>query len=287
MYFSTDYVFDGTKDGPYVEWDPPNPQSVYGRSKLAGELEARDLPGSTILRLSWVCGEHGANMVKTVLRLASERDELAFVDDQRGHPTFAESVAPLVRRLVGERRPGLFHVTNQGVVTWYDFARAIFELAGPRPGPDPPHHDGRRSIRRGPRRGPANSVLDNAALRLQGLPLLPDYRECLELARAATHPPVTDAAPEVRVVVVNYNGGEMTLACLRAIDATEWPRDALHMRARRQRLVGRRRRRRCTRLRRGRPRSAATPTSASRAVPTSGSVICRRRRRSSRWSTTT
>ena len=107
-----------------MEWDTPNPQSVYGRSKLAGELEARDLPGSTIVRLSWVCGEHGANMVKTVLRLAAEHDELAFVDDQRGHPTFAESVAPLVRRLAGERRPGLFHVTNQGVVSWYEFARA-------------------------------------------------------------------------------------------------------------------------------------------------------------------
>ena len=178
VYFSTDYVFDGTKDGPYVEWDTPNPQSVYGRSKLGGELEARDLAGSTILRLSWVCGEHGANTVKTVLRLATERDEPAFVDDQRGHPTFAESIAPLVRRLAGERRPGLFHVTNQGVVSWYEFARAIFELAGHDPNRvrpittaelDPP--------RPAPR--PANSVLDNAALRLQGLPLLPDYRECL------------------------------------------------------------------------------------------------------------
>jgi dTDP-4-dehydrorhamnose reductase len=179
-YFSTDYVFDGTKDSPYVEWDTPNPQSVYGRSKLAGELEARDLPGSTIVRLSWVCGEHGANMVKTVLRLASDHDELAFVNDQRGHPTFAESAAPLVRRLVGERRPGLFHVTNQGVTTWYEFARAVFEAAGYDPGRirpittaelDPP--------RPAPR--PANSVLDNAALRLEGLPLLPDYRESLAL----------------------------------------------------------------------------------------------------------
>ncbi len=122
VYFSTDYVFDGAKDGPYHEWDPPNPQSVYGRSKLAGELEARAAPALTIVRLSWVCGDHGSNMVKTVLRVAAEHDELSFVDDQRGHPTFAESAAPLVRRLAGERRPGVFHVTNQGAVSWYEFA---------------------------------------------------------------------------------------------------------------------------------------------------------------------
>ncbi len=170
-------MFDGTKVGPYVEWDTPNPQTVYGRSKLAGELELAT-SDATIVRLSWVCGEHGANMVKTVLRLASDHDELAFVDDQRGHPTFAESVAPLVRRLVGERRPGLFHVTNQGVVSWYEFAPRRLRSRRPRPGRvrpittaelDPP--------RPAPR--PANSVLDNAALRLEGLPLLPDYRERL------------------------------------------------------------------------------------------------------------
>jgi dTDP-4-dehydrorhamnose reductase len=187
LYCSTDYVFDGAKESPYVEWDPPNPQSVYGRSKLAGELEAQGLPGSTIVRLSWVCGEHGANMVKTVLRLASERDELAFVDDQRGHPTLAESVAPLIRRLVGERRPGLFHVTNQGVVSWFDFARAVFEAAGLDPGRirpiataelDPP--------RPAPR--PVNSVLDNAALRLGGVPLAPDFHAPLQqLVDRLTH----------------------------------------------------------------------------------------------------
>ena len=179
VFFSTDYVFDGTKDTPYVEWDAPNPQSVYGRSKLAGERELAGEPDATVVRLSWVCGYHGGNMVKTVLRLAGEHRELAFVDDQRGHPTFAEDVAPLVRRLVAERRPGLFHVTNQGVVSWYEFARAVFEAAGHDPTRirpiataelDPP--------RPAPR--PSNSVLDNMSLRLQGLPLLPDYRSSLD-----------------------------------------------------------------------------------------------------------
>jgi dTDP-4-dehydrorhamnose reductase len=176
-YLSTDYVFDGTKTEPYVEWDTPNPQSMYGRSKLAGERELD--PGSLVVRTSWVCGRHGHNMVKTILRLAGEHDELAFVDDQRGHPSFADDLARAIARLVVERRTGTYHVTNQGAVSWYEFARAVMVVAGHDPGRvrpvatadlDPP--------RPAPR--PANSVLENAALRLQGLPMLPDFREPLE-----------------------------------------------------------------------------------------------------------
>lgn len=185
-YVSTDYVFDGTKPAPYLEWDDPAPRSVYGRSKLGGERELD--PGSTIVRTSWVCGRHGANMVKTVLRLAAEHPTLAFVDDQRGHPTFAGDLAAMIKRLVVERRPGLFHVTNQGAVSWYEFARAVLAAAGDDPDRvtpittadlDPP--------RPAPR--PANSVLDNAALRHSGLELLPDFREPLErLVRELTAP---------------------------------------------------------------------------------------------------
>ena len=179
-YLSTDYVFDGTKPDPYHEWDAPNPVSVYGRSKLGGEWEiAAAGAGATIVRTSWVCGRHGANMVKTILRLAGEHEKLAFVDDQRGQPSFAGDLAPMIRRLAVERRPGVFHVTNQGAVSWFEFARAVLEVAGLDPARvrpiatadlDPP--------RPAPR--PANSVLDNAALRLGGLPLLPHYREPLE-----------------------------------------------------------------------------------------------------------
>jgi dTDP-4-dehydrorhamnose reductase len=177
LYVSTDYVFDGTKPLPYQEWDDPNPQSVYGRSKLGGERELD--PGSTIVRTSWVCGYHGANMVKTILRLAGEHETLSFVDDQRGHPTFTEDLAAAIKQLAVERRPGLFHVTNQGEVSWYEFAREVLRFAGADPERvkpistadlDPP--------RPAPR--PANSVLDNAALRLSGLPLLADFREPLE-----------------------------------------------------------------------------------------------------------
>jgi dTDP-4-dehydrorhamnose reductase len=180
-YLSTDYVFDGTKPDPYVEWDAPNPVSVYGRSKLGGEKEVLGAGGgeSTIVRTSWVCGLHGSNMVKTILRLAGEHEKLAFVDDQRGQPSFADDLAPAIRRLIVERRPGVFHVTNQGAVSWYEFARCVLDAAGLDPGRvrpiatadlDPP--------RPAPR--PANSVLDNAALRLTGLPLLPHFREPLD-----------------------------------------------------------------------------------------------------------
>jgi dTDP-4-dehydrorhamnose reductase len=178
VYVSTDYVFDGTKPGPYVEWDTPNPQSVYGRSKLGGEAELD--PGSTVVRVSWVCGYHGTNMVKTVLRLLGQGDgPLRFVDDQRGHPTFADDLAAMLVRLGVERRPGTFHVTNQGPVSWYEFVRDIVALAGGAVSRVEPISSAELTPPR-PAPRPANSVLDNAALRLSGLPLLPDFHEPLE-----------------------------------------------------------------------------------------------------------
>jgi len=178
---STDYVFDGTNPDPYVEWDPPAPASMYGRSKLGGELELG--PDDTIVRTSWVCGYHGANMVKTILRLAGEHDTLSFVDDQRGHPTFAEDLAVQIHRLVVERRPGLFHVTNQGAVSWFEFAQAVLAAAGLDPGRvHPVATADLHPPRPAPR--PANSVLDNAALRLSGLPLAAEFHE--PLARLVT-----------------------------------------------------------------------------------------------------
>ena len=176
-YVSTDYVFDGTKDTPYVEWDEPNPQSVYGRSKRAGELELD--PGSTVVRTSWVCGRHGANIVKTILRLAAQPGELRFVDDQHGCPTFTPDLSEAMSRIVVARLPGVFHVTNQGATTWWAFAREVLRAAGHDPDRvlpvrthelDPPR----------PARRPTNSVLDNVALRCSGLPLLPDHRESLD-----------------------------------------------------------------------------------------------------------
>jgi dTDP-4-dehydrorhamnose reductase len=176
LYVSTDYVFDGTKPEPYREWDEPAPASVYGWSKLGGERELR--PDDTIVRTSWVCGAQGANMVKTILRLMGERPTLSFVDDQRGHPTFADDLARMIVRLVVERRPGLFHVTNQGAVSWYEFAREVVAVAGDDPGRVLPVATADLIPAR-PAPRPANSVLDNAALRLGDLPLLADFREPL------------------------------------------------------------------------------------------------------------
>jgi dTDP-4-dehydrorhamnose reductase len=173
FYVSTDYVFDGTREGAYKEWDTPSPRSVYGASKLAGERELD--PGSTVIRTSWVCGYHGGNMVKTILRLAAEHDTLTFVDDQRGHPTFTDDLAGMIKRLVVERRPGTFHVTNQGEVSWYEFAREVLVASGQDPERVKPVATvDLQPPRPAPR--PANSVLDNAALRLSGVPLLDDFR---------------------------------------------------------------------------------------------------------------
>ena len=178
-HVSTDDVFDGTKDGPYVEWDRPNPQSAYGRSKWGGEHEvAVHAPGACVVRTSWVCGEHGNNMVKPVLKLA-ERPELAFVDDQRGHPTFTADLAVGIRRLAVARVPGLFHITNQGAVSWYEFVQAVLKAAGHDPGKVRPITTAELDPAR-PAPRPANSVLDNAALRLAGFPLLPDFHESLD-----------------------------------------------------------------------------------------------------------
>ncbi len=175
-YFSTDYVFDGTKSTAYVETDSPNPQSVYGASKLAGELAAG--PAALTLRISWVCGRNGNNVVKTILRLAKEHDRLTFVDDQRGNPTFSADLAPLVRQLVVERRSGIFHATNQGAVSWFEFAQEVLRAAGLDPNRVVPiKTSDLLPVRPAPR--PANSVLENAALTAAGIELLPDFREPL------------------------------------------------------------------------------------------------------------
>jgi dTDP-4-dehydrorhamnose reductase len=175
-YLSTDYVFDGRSDRPYLEWDEPNPMSVYGRSKLAGERELA--ASATIVRTAWVCGRNGSNMAKTVLRLASDRTTLHFVDDQRGSPTLASDLARKVVDLAVARRPGVFHVTNQGSTTWYGFAREVLRLAGHDPNRVQPiateHLDPPRPAPR-----PACSVLDNAALRLAGDELLPSWEDAL------------------------------------------------------------------------------------------------------------
>jgi dTDP-4-dehydrorhamnose reductase len=126
VYYSTDYVFDGTKAEPYVESDEPRPLSAYGSSKLAGEHE---IERGWIVRSSWLFGWTGTNFVRTMLRLGSERDEVAVVDDQRGSPTYVGHLAEATRRIV-ELPEGIWHVAAEGDCTWAELAEAIFEEAG-------------------------------------------------------------------------------------------------------------------------------------------------------------
>jgi dTDP-4-dehydrorhamnose reductase len=126
VYFSTDYVFDGTKGAPYVESDEPAPLSVYGRTKLAGEREVRE---GWIVRSSWLFGPTGHNFVRTMLRLGAERDEVRVVDDQRGSPTYVAHLAAATREILA-RPQGIWHLAADGDCTWAEFAGAIFAEAG-------------------------------------------------------------------------------------------------------------------------------------------------------------
>lgn len=132
IHISTDYVFDGTNKTPYKEQDYTNPQSVYGRTKVAGELLALAAnPDSVIIRTSWLFSEYGNNFVKTMIRLAVERDNLSIVHDQTGSPTYAgdlaQAIIALLQQPVAPR--GIYHYGGNKSVTWYEFAQAIFQAA--------------------------------------------------------------------------------------------------------------------------------------------------------------
>jgi dTDP-4-dehydrorhamnose reductase len=146
VHFSTDYVFDGSKKAPYLETDPPNPINAYGSSKLAGEQAIRDSGAvHLIFRTSWVYATHGRNFLLTVLRLATERDELRIVDDQVGAPTCAADIAEATTTILGgliagaksqftlPELTGTYHMTAAGQTTWYEFAKAILEEASRAP----------------------------------------------------------------------------------------------------------------------------------------------------------
>ena len=173
VYFSTDYVFDGTKREPYLESDEPRPVSVYGRTKLEGEQEVHD---GWIVRSSWLFGWTGTNFVRTMLRLGAERDEVSVVADQRGCPTYVGHLAEATRELL-ELPQGVWHVAAEGECTWAEFARAIFEEAGV----DCLVREITTEKLGRPARRPAYSVLRSER---EGAPRLPHWRDglraCLE-----------------------------------------------------------------------------------------------------------
>lgn len=189
VHYSTDYVFDGTKDAAYVEDDAPNPLNVYGATKLAGEEAIRAVGvRHLILRTSWVYGARGGNFLLTMQRLMRERPELRIVDDQIGAPTWSRLIAEATAQILaqclsparGADRPepwGTYHLTCGGETSWYGFAAAIAELGDHATRLTPiPSSDYPTAARR-----PANSRLDNGKLaRVFGL-RLPDWREALKL----------------------------------------------------------------------------------------------------------
>jgi dTDP-4-dehydrorhamnose reductase len=145
VHYSTDYVYDGSKQGPWVEMDEPNPLNVYGKSKLAGDEAIQAADGDyLILRTSWVYGARGSNFLLTMLRLAKERPELRIVDDQRGGPTTSECIAQATASILAQvlapaggglaGRGGVYHLTNAGETTWFGFAKAFLEKPGTAPG---------------------------------------------------------------------------------------------------------------------------------------------------------
>jgi len=196
VHISTDYVFDGRKDGPYLEYDPPHPLNVYGWSKLVGEQMVREQnPRSFILRVAWLYSSRRKNFVKTMLKLAREREEIRVVSDQRGTPTFVGDVARQIKLLIETDCYGLYHCTSQGSCTRYEFAMAIFKCAGYEAKTNPdgsihliPNTQELRPITLRPvtsadfptpAKRPANSVLENFMLKVQGLDIMPHWEESL------------------------------------------------------------------------------------------------------------
>ncbi|MFA5866599.1 MAG: dTDP-4-dehydrorhamnose reductase [Actinomycetota bacterium] len=174
---STDYVFDGTKATPYDEFDTMNPAGVYGRSKMAGEILTRNIcPEHYIIRTAWLYGRTGKNFVKTILKLAEERDELTVVDDQIGSPTYSVDLAGRIIELMTTGWYGTYHVTNSGNASWYEFAKEILKAVG-KEGVNVRPMKTKDLDRPAPR--PANSVLDNRMTRLRGLADLRDYHQAL------------------------------------------------------------------------------------------------------------
>ncbi|KOP71893.1 dTDP-4-dehydrorhamnose reductase [Bacillus sp. FJAT-21945] len=175
-YISTDYVFDGNGKEPYKEYDQINPLGVYGKSKYAGEELTKTLSTKYfIVRTAWVYGEHGNNFVHIMLRLAKDQNKLGVVNDQIGSPTYTVDLARFIVRLVQTEKYGVYHATNSGSCTWYDFSKAIFEESSleVKVTPLTTEEFPTKATR------PSYSVLDNFAMRVNGFGQLRPWREAL------------------------------------------------------------------------------------------------------------
>ena len=176
IYLSTDYVFDGKKNTPYDEDDLPNPISVYGLSKFQGEKYIKDiLDDYLIIRSSWLFAKEGSNFVNTIIKLAREKNELTMVNDQKGSPTYTNDLCQAISLLVEKDLTGIFHITNSGCCTWFEFAKKILDLTGSSMKliPISSSHCGRAAQR------PLNSVLNCEKLKEKTGLIMPHWEDAL------------------------------------------------------------------------------------------------------------
>lgn len=176
IYISTDYVFDGSKETPYHEWDVTNPINTYGLSKLMGEQFVTTLTSRFyVVRTSWLYGGNGRNFVDRILKLFSERESIRVVDDQKGCPTYTVDLARTLMELIGKGY-GTYHITNTGSCSWYDFAAEIASCRGIKKEIIPVTTE---QFNR-PAKRPLFSVLDNTFLKLEGISELRSWKEAVE-----------------------------------------------------------------------------------------------------------
>ena len=182
VYISTDYVFDGTKDGLYTVDDKPNPMSVYGRTKFLGEEEVKHNPNHFIARISWAFGINGKNFVRTMLELSDKYDKLNVVDDQFGSPTYTFDLARLLVEMVQTDKYGIYHVNNDGYCSWAEFAEYIMKSNGKNTVINPvsteEYYEGKDMSKIAYR--PRNSKLDRSALVDNGFYILPDWKDATD-----------------------------------------------------------------------------------------------------------
>ena len=176
VYICTDYVFDGKKGSSYYEYDQTNPLSVYGKTKLAGELYIRDtLNKFYITRTSWLYGFHGPNFVTTMLNLAKTNDNISVVNDQIGSPTYTVDLANAITQLINKPVYGIYHITNSEHCSWYEFAKQIFDNAGVNIDLNPVTTE---EFSR-PATRPKYSVLENYNWKMEGFPKMRSYKQAL------------------------------------------------------------------------------------------------------------
>lgn len=175
---STDYVFDGTKHTPYVETDSTCPNSVYGQTKLEGEQAVTKLcPNAMIIRTAWLYSEFGNNFVKTMIRLGKERKQLGVIFDQVGTPTYAHDLASVIMTAIDKGiKPGIYHFSNEGVTSWYDFTKSIHRIAGINTCHVMPLHTAEYPT---PASRPAYSVLDKTKIKEAYSINIPHWEESL------------------------------------------------------------------------------------------------------------